>query len=133
MVDCSPPVYRIATLSKRRAWVANGQRQQRRFLKQLRTAVPNSVFVLRSTQGGGGREGWIEAGAYFAPRLPSLPRLSSPLPSSSLPPSSERGLGKPVSPIKEPAWYLTLSLSSPLLSSSLQRREKVESGHSVLC
>ena len=117
--------HRDATWSKRRAWVANGQRQQRhRLLKQLRTAVPNLYFSLspplprcavqfpvrtqwRKDGEGAGRR---PAGAYFALRFPSLPS------------SCERVLGKPVSLIKEPAWYLTRWSSSARLLSSETRK-----------
>ena len=41
--------------------------------------------------------------------------------------------GKPLSPIKEPAWYFTLSSTSLSSGPLFRDEEKVESGHSVLC
>ena len=93
--------HRDATWSKRRAWVANGQRQQRhRLLKQLRTAVPNLYFSLSLPRcpipcSYAKEEGW-RGGRQAAGRC--LFRAAFPLPAFLVPPSSERVLGKPVSP-----------------------------------
>ena len=119
--------HRDATWSKRRAWVANGQRQQRhRLLKQLRTAVPNLYFSLspplpRCAVQFPVRTQWRKDGegaGRQAGRQVLISRCVSP---PCLPRASEFWESRcPL--IKEPAWYLTRWSSSARLLSSETRK-----------